>query len=186
MLSALKAFKNLLLPWLFNYAHALSGEFGLYDNSRIRTGKYKEDIPRLEDIFGIGDLDKNGKRLRGTAKGTNDALLKHPFSPQSLYSSFHYGLRILAQVELRLKEFPSFVEEVDPEVAGIVHLQDFIKSRIAEVQEWERKHDKERIYVIDSSASNVPIRHNSRWLGRLVLVVVIAMDKNIKKLEAKL
>lgn len=186
VLSALKAFKNFLLPWLFHYAYELSGEFGMYDQNRIYTGKYKHDIPQLEDIFGIRVWDKDGKLVRGTNTGKSDDILKHPFTPQFLYSSLDYGLRMLEQVEGRLKEFPSFVEEVDPEVAKIVHLSDFIRSRVAELKEWEKEHDKKRIYTIDSSPRNLAIRHNLRWVGRLALDVVIAIDANIRKLEAEL
>jgi hypothetical protein len=93
---------------------------------------------------------------------------------------------MLEQVEGRLKEFPSFVEEVDPEVAKIVHLSDFIRSRIAELKEWEKEHDKKGIYQIDSSESNLDIRHNLGLVGCCALEVVIAIDANIEKLEAEL
>ena len=158
----------------------------MYSQNRIRIGKYKEDIPRLEDIFGIASFDKNGNQLRGTDAGTNDIILRHPFTPQFLHGSLDYGLRMLEQIEGRLKEFPSFVEEVDPEVAKIVHLSDFIRSRATELKEWEKEHDKKHIYTIDSSPQNLDIRHNLRQVGRFALDVVIAIDENIKKLESEL
>jgi len=105
---------------------------------------------------------------------------------QSLYGSFNYGLRMLEQAERRIKEFPSFVEEVDLEVARIVHIPDFIRERITELKRWEEKHGKKHDYTIDSSPQNLGIRHNSRVVGRLALDVVIAIDTDIKKLESEL
>lgn len=190
VLSVLRAFKNLLLPWPFHYATTLSGRHELYTLSDspvfITGGKYRDYIPQLEDIFGIAVFDKKGKQIRGTDAGISDEILEHPFTPQFLHGSLDYGLRMLGQVEGRLKEFPSFVEEVNLEVARIVHLSDFIRSRIAELKEWEKKHDEKHIYTIDSSPRNLAIRHNLRVIGRLALDVVIAIDANIGKLEAEL
>jgi hypothetical protein len=188
VLSTLKTFKNFLLPWLFNYACVLSGHFLLYDQNRIYTGKYQDDIPELEDIFGIAVWDKSGKRLRGTDahESIGDEMLKRPLSPQSLYHTLNYGLRELGHIERRIKEFPSVVEEVDPDVAKIVHLSEYIRSRIAELQEWEKEHDKKGIYVIDDSIPNLAVRSNLRAVGRYAVDAVIAMDANIQKLKTEL
>lgn len=190
VLSVLRTLKNLLLPWLFHYASTLSGRHELYTLTDspvfITGGKYRDYIPQLEDIFGIAAFDKKGKQIRGTDAGMSDEIMKNPFAPQSLHGSLDYGLRMLEQVEGRLKEFPSFVEEVNLEVARIVHLSDFIRSRIAELKEWEKEHDKKRTYTIDSSPRNLAIRHNLRQVGRLALDVVIAIDVNIGRLEAEL
>lgn len=190
VLSVLKVFRNLLIPWLFHYATTLSGRHELYtlpDSTVFITGgKYKDYIPQLEDIFGIAVFDKKGKQLRGTKAGISDEILEHPFMAQSLHGSFKYGLRMLEQAEGSIKEFPSFVEEVDLEVARIVHIPDFIKSCIAELKRWEEKYGNEHDYTIDSSPKNLAIRHNSRVVGRLALDVVIAIDTDIKKLESEL
>jgi len=188
VLSTLKTFKNFLLPWLFHYACELSGHFLLYDQNRIYTGKYQDDIPELEDIFGIAVWDKNGKRLRGTDAHESiwDEMLKRPLSPQSLYHTLNYGLRELGHIEQRIKEFPSIVEEVDPDVAKIVHLSEYIRSRIVELQEWEKEHDEKGVYVIDDSIPNLAVRSNLRAVGRYAVDAVIAMDSNIQKLETEL
>lgn len=184
--SALKAFKNFLLPWLFHHACELSGEFWLYDQNRIYTDKYKDDIPRLEDIFGIRVWDKNGKLIRGTDAGISDEILKRPLGTQFLYSSLEWGLRELEHVENRIREFPSLVEEVDPEVAKIVHLSNFIRQRIDELKEWDQKYGKEHDYVINDSHFNIAIRCNLRTVGRITLDVVIAIEANLEKFGTEL
>lgn len=188
VLSALKTFKNYLWPWLFHYAHALSGRFGLYDPNRLLTGKYKGDIPQLEDIFGIAVFDKDGKRLRGTEEedSIRQEMFKRELAPQFLYNDLEYGLHELGHIEARIDEFPSVVEEVNPDVAKIVHLPELIRSRITLLKDWEKKHDKKGIYQIDSSESNLAIRINLRTVGKYALEVAIAINANIEKLEAEL
>ena len=184
----LKSFKNFLLPWLFQYATTLSTNYELYHHSmdRIGTGKYRDDIPQLEDIFGIGEFDKTGKRLRGTDTFNQEEFLKIPHSAGDLYHSLNYGLREIEQIEGRIREFPIILEEIDPEVAKIVHLTEYIHSRIAELQEWERKYGEKYHNIIDGNLSNLAMLSNLRSAGKLVLNVVIAIDKNIDRLEAEL
>lgn len=190
IISILKAFKNYyLLPWTFHYACALSGRFELYDKNKIYTGKYKSDIPKLEDVFGIGKFDgKTGKQLRGTddADIINKEVCERPLSPQSLYSSLNYGLKVLEPIQERIREFPSLIEEVDPEVSKIVHLADFIKSRINLVEEWEKQHEIKKIYTINGSRSNLAIRHNLRTVGHSALDIAIAIEANLEKLTLEI
>lgn len=188
VISALRLFKNYLLPWMFHHACELSGRFMLYDRNRIFTGKYKDDIPQLEDIFGIGSFDKHGKRFRGTddADSINKEVCERPLSPQSLYSSLTYGLKVLEPIQRRMREFPSLIDEVDPEVSKIVHLEDFIKRQFDQVEEWEKQHEKKKIYTINGSISNLAIRHNLRTLGGFALDIVIAIDANLKKLASEI
>jgi hypothetical protein len=172
--SALRRFNlDFLLPWLFNYANVLSGQFSMYDRRKIRSGKYKKDIPQLKNIFELDDSVYN-------------EMMERKLAPQFLRNSLEYGLRMLKHIEKELDIFPSLIKEVDPEVREIVHLSEFIRERIRGLNDWEMKHNDKRIYTIDSSPRNLAIRHNLRVIGRLALDVVIAIDANIGKLEAEL
>jgi hypothetical protein len=172
--SALRRFNlDFLLPWLFNYANVLSGQFSMYDQRKIRSGKYKKDIPQLKNIFELDDSVYN-------------EMMELKLAPQFLRNSLEYGLRMLKHIEKELDIFPSLIKEVDPEVREIVHLSEFIRERIRGLNDWETKHDEKRIYTIDSSPHNLAIRHNLRQVGLRAFNIVIAIDTNIEKFEAEL
>lgn len=190
VLSKLQVFKNSLWTWLFEYANALSAEYKLYEESvRISSGNYrsyKNYIPQLEDIFGIGTFDKSGKRLRGTDAFDSQAFFKIPLSPQFLYSHLYDGLREIKQIESQIKELPSFVEEVDPKVATIVNFSELIESRIRLLEKWEKRMEKQNRAIIDDSSEGAVMKSNLRTAGRRVLNIAIAIDANLDKLEAEL
>lgn len=183
IISALTMFKNSLLSWIFHFACILSGKFLNYNDNLIYSGKYRNDIPELEDIFGIGTFDGQGRRLRGTeqASTVNDEVLQRPQTPQSLYGTLRYGLQSLAPIEKQRIEFPSLIEEVDPEVAKIVHLSNDIRSRIQELTEWEKKHEGKPFDTIDTA-----MKSNLRKLGKTSLNIVIAIEANIGKLVSEI
>lgn len=191
ILSALKIFKNSLLTWLFEYACTLSGDYKLFEESeRIANNdyrNYKNYIPQLEDIFGIGVFDKSGERLRGTDTFNQKEFLKFPLGTQSLYQFLHYGLRMLEPVENRIKEFPTLLEEVNPEIATVVHLSQLIRSRVTALQEWENKYGEGADYNIDGSVTKgLEQKANLRKVGHRALDIAIAIDTNIKEFEAEL
>jgi hypothetical protein len=148
--------------------------------------KYKGHIPQLEAIFGIGSFDKNGKRLLGTDTFDEKKFWDIPISTQSLYHSLNNGLRMTELIENRIKEF-YLLEEVDQEIAPIIHLSQGIRSRIRALQEWENKYGKESTYVMRGSAhQDLEQKSNLRKLGHSALDIAIAIDANIDKLEAEL
>lgn len=115
--SALRLFKSYLLEWLYHYAALLSErpEIGLElsDNlDKIVTGKYKDDIPQLEESF------------------SNVEFLRTSFYVDDLRRSLKWGLRELGHIEGRIREFPAVLEDIDPEVAKIVHISENIRDRI--------------------------------------------------------
>jgi hypothetical protein len=192
IITTLKFVKNRLMPWIYDYANALSGEFAFYSNSsppgnRIASGQYKNDIPLLEYVFGIHVSDKNGKPIRGNYNDPEDKILRHPIHTQFIYSSLDWGLKELERIDMRIREFPSFLEEIDPDIAKIIHLSDFIRKRITELQDWERRFGEAQNYLIQSVdvfEANLAVRSNLRTVGHTALDTVIAIDANIENLEA--
>jgi hypothetical protein len=182
VISALTTFKNCLLPWIFNFACILSGHFLNYDNYLIYSGKYRNDIPELEDIFGIQIFDSQGRRLRGTAQATaiSNLVYQRPQTPQSLYGTLQYGLRSLKPIEKKIIEFPSLVEEVEPEVAKIVHLSNNLRLRIEELKNWEKKPQRKPDDKIDTAMIS-----NLLTVGSSSLDIVLAIESNIEKLSSE-
>jgi hypothetical protein len=187
IIKELTAFKRFLLPWIFDFACAISGHFLNYDENKIYNEQYRNDIPELEDIFGIGSFDSTGRRLRGTEKADAilNAIFENPITPQMLYQHLRYGLRSLKHVEERIRIFPSLVEEVTPEVATIILLSDAIDSRIDELQFWEKKQELKRVSPTEF-AIDTAMKSNLMSVGRSALNVVIAINENIGTLESRI
>ena len=171
VIRVLRTLKNFLLPWLYHYAAGLSARPELYleSDNKIGTGKYIDDIPQLEDSF------------------TKKEFSKIPLGVDNLYDSLNWGLREMERIEGLIKEFPTVLAEIHPEVAKIVHISEYIRARIAELQEWDKKHGKDTDHIIgELNSTNAAIRGNLRILGDSALKIVKAIDANLKKLEAEL
>lgn len=182
VLRSLRMFKNWLLPWVFNLACVLSGRFVNYDDTLIYSGKYRDDIPNLDDIFGIGTHDSQGKRLRGTEQASNVNLevIQRPQTPQTLYGTLRYGLQSLEPIEKQIIEFPSLIEEVEPKVAKIVHLSNDLRLRIKELEDWEKKHEGKVFDKIGTDTIG-----NIRRVGGKSLNIVLEIEANIDKLSSE-
>ena len=171
VIRVLKSFNNFLLPWLYHYAALLSEKPELYleFDDKIGTGKYKDDISQLEDSFNQKEFSKI------------------PLSIDDLCSSLDWGLRAMEQIEGLLKEFPVVLAEIDPAVAKIVHISEYMRKRIEELQAWDKEHGEATDHIIgELNSTNVAIRGNLRILGNSALKIVKAIDANLKKLEAEL
>ncbi|MFC1941386.1 hypothetical protein ACFLWL_03175 [Chloroflexota bacterium] len=167
----LKSFKNYLLPWLYHYAALLSErpEINLKASNNldeIVTGKYKDDIPQLKESF------------------HNVEFLKIPFYVDNLHRSLEWGLRELGRIEGRIREFPAVLEEINPEVAKIVHISAYMRERINELDKWDCIRGEKADHTIDNS--NFSDYMNLRILGDSVLEIVKAIDANLDQLEDEL
>lgn len=175
VVSTLKILRNFLLPWIYHYAIALSGHIELQDDdlaNKIANRRFKNDINLLEYIFG-----------RGNYPDPDEKISKHTFYLKTVRDSLDYGLRRLEEIERRIREFPSFVEEIDTKIAKIIHLSAFIRERITELKEWECRYGEDQDYEIELSRSNGAIRCNLKTVGRTALDVVTAIDANLEKLK---
>lgn len=113
--------------------------------------------------------------------------MKTPLSTLDLHGSLDYGLRMLEQVEARIREFPVILEEVDEEVSRIVHLSELLKSRHSLLNEWENKYGEEIMYNSQRSESDAwTLKGNLTMLGRRILDITIAIDTNLERLETEL
>jgi len=182
----LNGFIETLVPWLYHYACMLSGNESLYDKHRQYRSSDKDDFPKLEDVFGIGSHDPQGNRLRGTEEfdSVNEKVIALKISPGDVFNSLYWGRRIMRQINKELNRFPQLAENVDSEVAEIVNLRDELESRWDEVRQWEIKYEKQKIYVMDETHSD--IKHNLRTLGKITLNIIIAIYKEIDTINSKI
>ena len=181
----LNLFKNSLLPWLFHLACVLSNDrFLNYDNNKIRSGRYKDDIPELQDIFAVSSFEGGtGKRLSGTdnADAVCMGVLKKPQTPQTLYGTLLYGLSSLVPIENQIAKFGSIIEEIDPEAADIILLRNLIGSRISDLEYWEKAHDKDVSAKIDTAGIS-----NIQKVGARALNIISAIEKTIEEFDLRI
>jgi hypothetical protein len=189
--SALKMFQNNLWTWIFDHACTLSSDHKLFEESekisRNDYSSYKKHVPHLEDIFGIGMWDKQGNRLRGTDKFNQQKFLDVPVATASLYQTLRYGLRLIEPIDIKIRAFPSLLEEIDPDIEKIIELSVRIQQRIDSIQQWERQYSSGLRYSVRGKASeDIQEKSNLRIVGKLALSVALAIDKEIDRLSKEM